>query len=334
VSDPFEVLSDEARNALSQRGHPDWLDPMLATLTDDHFSDPGWIYERKLDGERCLAFRDDDRVRLMSRNQKTLNDTYPELEEALAEERWDDFVLDGEIVTFEGNVTSFQRLQQRMKLTDRDEARASGVAVYYYLFDVLQLAGHSTEDLPLRLRKSVLKSAFDFSDPLRFTGHRNEEGEAYLEEACGKRWEGLIAKDAGAPYVHSRSKKWLKFKCVNRQEMVIAGFTDPKGERTGFGAILIGYYEDGDLVYAGKVGTGFDDETLERLSGRFEKLERASSPFDRGEPSGRGVHFVRPQLVAEVGFTEWTEDGKLRHPRYLGLRRDKDPEDVVREGGG
>ncbi len=333
MSDLFSSLSDEERDALESRPHPDWVKPMLAKLTHDHFSDPGWMYERKLDGERCLVFRHGSKVHLRSRNRKNLNTSYPEIEQAIADLDCDDFVADGEVVAFSGNVTSFQRLQQRMQVDDPDEARASGVAVYYYIFDIMYADGRSIEKLPLRTRKAILKNALDFADPLRFTAHRNEHGTKFLDEACDKGWEGLIAKDCSAPYVHSRSKKWLKFKCVGRQELVIGGFTEPGGERIGFGALLLGYYRDDDLVYAGKVGTGFDDETLRSLGGRLERLERKTSPFDHGKPSTKGVHWVRPKLVGEIGFTEWTSAGKLRHPRFLGLRRDKDPRDVVRERG-
>ncbi len=190
----------------------------------------------------------------------------------------------------------------------------------------------SRERRPARRdRKALLRGAIDFEEPLRFTPHRDEEGEAYLEEACGKGWEGLIAKDAGASYVYSRSRKWLKFKCVHRQELVVGGFTDPGGSRKGFGALLLGYHEDGDFVYAGKVGTGFDDETLEWLRGKMDDIEVDEPPFDDGDPGEKGEHFVKPELVAGIGFTEWTSDGELRHPRYLGLRDDKDAKDVVRE---
>jgi len=331
VTEPFDGLPDRLRSKLDARDHPEWIQPMLATLTHDPFSDPDWVYERKLDGERCLAFRDGDRVRLLSRNEKKLNDSYPEIEAAIAGQSVDDFVVDGEVVAFDGNVTSFQRLQQRMQLTDRDRARSSGVAVFYYLFDILHLAGRSTERLPLRARKALLKRVFDYETRIRFTSHRNRDGEEWLDEACAKRWEGLIAKDASAAYVHSRSRKWLKFKCSNRQEMVIGGFTEPHGERLGFGALLLGFYDDGELVYAGKVGTGFDDDTLHRMRGRLDSRERATSPYDRGDPQDNDVNWVRPDLVAEIGFTEWTSDGRLRHPRFLGLRRDKKAEDVVRE---
>ncbi|MFO7960279.1 MAG: non-homologous end-joining DNA ligase [Nitriliruptoraceae bacterium] len=330
MSDPFERLSAEDRERLREEPFPDWLDPMLATLTDDHFSDPDWLYERKLDGERVLAYRSDEGVRLVSRNATELNDTYPELHDALGRASRVAGVLDGEVVAFEGSRTSFSKLQPRLQVSDPEEARASDVAVFLYVFDVLHLDGRSTRDLPLRARKSVLRAAVAFDDPLRWVSHRNEDGEAWLEEACAKGWEGLIAKRADAPYHHGRSRDWLKFKCVNRQEFVIGGFTDPQGERDRFGALLIGYHENGELRYAGKVGTGYDQQTLEQLGELLEQRERRTSPFADG-PEEKGLHFVTPELVAEVGFTEWTHDGRLRHPRYLGLREDKEPQEVVRE---
>jgi bifunctional non-homologous end joining protein LigD len=325
-------LSEQERDALKNASVPHWTAPMLATLTHDDFSDPDWIYERKLDGERCLVFRDGDHLRILSRNQENLNDTYPELVEALKREWLQSFVVDGETVAFEGDVTSFSRLQGRIGIKDPDEARASGIAVYLYLFDILHRDGYDVTGLSLRTRKALLKDALSFRDPVRYTAHRNEQGQKYYEEACRKGWEGIIAKDAGSAYVHARSKKWLKFKCGNRQELVVGGFTDPGGSRIGFGALLLGYYEDGELRYAGKVGTGFDDETLESLRERIDKLERKICPFDNCEEApGKGVHWVTPKLVAEIGFTEWTSDNRLRHPRYLGLRTDKPADKVVRE---
>lgn len=219
-----------------------------------------------------------------------------------------------------------------MRIDDPEEARASEVSVSYYLFDLLHLDGRDLTDVPLRDRKRVLKAAFEFGDPIRFLTHRNEDGEAYLEEACSDGREGIIAKRASSGYVHDRSKDWLKFKCVNRQELVVGGWTEPEGERIGLGALLLGYHESGDLTCAGKVGTGFDEETLRELSDALEERERETSPFaDDAGPSGSGVHWARPELVAEVAFTEWTDGGKLRHPRFEGLRGDKDAEDVVRE---
>lgn len=166
--------------------------------------------------------------------------------------------------------------------------------------------------------------------PLRFVSHRNEHGTDYWRRACRKGWEGVIAKDATSVYEGSRSRKWLKFKCVHQQELVIGGYTEPKGERRHFGALLLGYYEDGKLRYAGRVGTGFDEDLLASLGRKLERRVRESSPFD-GPVEENGVTFVRPDLVGEVGFTEWTSDSRLRHPRFLGLRDDKDAKDVVRE---
>lgn len=308
---------------------PEWCPPMLAVLTDERFSDPDWLYERKLDGERVLVFRNGDRVRLMTRNRHDVTNTWPEIAEALARQPAGDFVADGEVVAFDGPVTSFSRLQGRMQITDPDRARQSGIAVYLYLFDLLHLEGHDPTGLPLRRRKALLKRALRFDEPLRYTQHRNEDGEAYFAEACEKGWEGVIAKDAGAPYTHGRSRKWLKFKCANGQELVIGGFTEPKGDRPGFGALLLGYYEDGALRYAGKVGTGFDNAFLTSFRETLDDRLRDSSPF--ADVVDENALWVRPDLVAEIGFTEWTTAGKLRHPRFLGLRRDKPADQVTRE---
>ena len=334
MSELLEGLSEDERGRIRKADVPEWTRPMLATLTHEPFSDAGWIYERKLDGLRLLVFRQAGSVRLVTRNRKERSAMWPDVSEALAAGDGADLVADGEMVTFEGHVTSFSRLQERMQIRDAAEARAMAkrVRAYLYLFDLLYLEGHDLTGLPLRTRKGLLRKAVDWRDPVRFTPHRNEDGVAFLREACEKGWEGLIAKRADGAYVHGRSRGWLKFKCVNRQEFVVAGWTDPQGERVGLGALLVGYHEDGALRYAGKVGTGYDDDTLRRLSARLEGLERDDPAFaDADGLPGNGVHWAEPELVCEVGFTEWTEAGKLRHPRYLGLREDKPPEDVVRE---
>jgi bifunctional non-homologous end joining protein LigD len=314
---------------------PAWLDPELATLTQERFSDPAWIYERKLDGERCLAFRAGAQTRLMTRNQKEDTGTYPEIAEALAAQRADSFIVDGEIVAFEDGQTRFARLQQRLGVRHPDPALIARYPVFYYIFDVLWAGDRDVRTVPLRERKQILRDLLTFDDPLRFTVHRDTDGEAYYREACAKGWEGVIAKRADAPYRAGRTKDWLKFKCESGQEFVIGGFTDPQGSRTGFGALLLGYYDaDGKLVYAGKVGTGFSQRTLDTLYAALASLERDRPPFDRGDPprSGApGVHWTEPRLVGEVGFSEWTTDGQLRHPRFQGLRDDKDPHEVVRE---
>ncbi|MFW5972601.1 MAG: non-homologous end-joining DNA ligase [Bacteroidota bacterium] len=326
----LETLSEEERSKLSQESVPEWREPMKARLTHDYFSDPNWIFERKLDGQRLLASKDGQEVRLYSRNRKKNNGRFPEIVEAIAGLSVEKCLLDGEIVAFEGAQTSFSRLQPRMQVNDPEKARASGVDVYFYVFDVMHLDGYNCEALPLRTRKSVLQQSVVFDDPLRFTEHRNEDGEEYLKEACRRRWEGLIAKDARSKYRHTRSSSWLKFKCSNQQEFVIGGYSDPEGSRKGFGALLLGYYEDDRLCYAGKVGTGFSDRLLEDLRTRMNELERKTSPFD-DDVKERNAHWITPELVGEIAFTEWTADGKLRHPRFLGLREDKEASEVVRE---
>jgi bifunctional non-homologous end joining protein LigD len=295
--------------------------PMKAVLTDEAFSDPNWIYERKLDGIRCIAIKAEQRVRLLSRNDLSLNSRFPEVVQALEADSATDFVIDGEVVAFAGSQTSFARLQQRGERP---------VAVFYYVFDLLYLAGHDVTSLPLRARKALLRHALHFHGPVRLTPHRNRDGEAMFREACRKGWEGLIAKRAESPYLRGRSRDWLKFKCSAEQELVIGGYTAPRGSRTDLGALLLGYYQDGKLRYAGKVGTGFNRAELGRLAGLLEPLRRDDSPF-ADEVRERHVTWVQPRLVAEIGFSEWTRDGRLRHPRYLGLRDDKAASEVVRE---
>lgn len=328
----LEKLESPLRKKLKRASMPKWTAPMLATLTDKRFSDPRWIFERKLDGERCLAFRDGRGARLMSRNRKRLDDVYPELVEALKVASKASFVADGEVVAFEGAVTSFARLQGRMQVSDAEQARKTGIAVYFYLFDLLHLDGYDLTRLPLQARKQLLRNALPFEDPLRFTAHRREHGEKYYAEACRKGWEGVIAKRDDSAYAHSRSPSWLKFKCVRDQELVIGGFTEPRGSRKGFGALLVGFYRGKTLHYAGKVGTGYDDRTLESLRAELDKREQNDCPFAESKTAReKGVHWVEPALVAQIGFTEWTRDDRLRHPRFLGLRRDKPARNVRKE---
>jgi len=320
-ADPFAALPDVDRALLRPAPRPAQVRPMKAVLTDERFSDPDWLYERKLDGIRCVAIKAEQRVRLLSRNDLSLNGRFPEVVDALERDPVTDLVLDGEVVAFDGAQTSFSRLQQR---GERD------AAVYLYVFDLLYLAGHDTTALPLRTRKALLRRALAFHGPVRLTPHRNRDGEALFRDACRKGWEGVIAKRADSPYTHGRSRDWLKFKCSAEQELVIGGFTAPQGSRTELGALLLGYYEDGRLRYAGKVGTGFTRATLRDLAARLDPLRRDRSPFDDEVREPR-VTWVEPRLVAQIGFSEWTRDGRLRHPRFLGLRDDKAAEEVVRE---
>jgi DNA ligase D-like protein (predicted ligase) len=321
--DPFAALPDAERGLLRPTPLPEAVEPMKAVLTDERFDDDAWIYERKLDGIRCVAIKADRQVRLLSRNDLSLNGRFSHVAAALEADPGTRFVLDGEVVALADGQTSFERLQQQGERP---------VEIFYYVFDLLHLAGQDVTALPLRARKSLLRHVVGWQGPLRLTPHRNGDGVAFYEEACRKKWEGLIAKRADAPYVHGRSRDWLKFKCSAEQELVIGGYTAPRGSRTDLGALLLGVYEDGRLRYAGKVGTGFTRAILRDLAARLAPLVRESSPFvDRvREPHST---WVEPRLVAQVGFSEWTRDGRLRHPRFLGLRDDKAAEEVVRESG-
>src|SRR5258706_530290 len=329
--DPLNSLPAEAKAQLRKKSQPEWVAPMLATLTNERFSREGWLFEPKWDGERCLVFRRHSQLTLFSRNRVLLNDRYPEITSAFRRQDADLFVADGEIVTFKNGITSFAQLQQRMQVTHPSADLLRKVPVWLYLFDLIYLNGYDTQQVPLRYRKELLRNTFDFGGSLRFTEHRETEGERYYRQACRSRWEGVIAKNGESVYVSRRTRDWLKFKCINEQEFVIGGYTEPRGSRFGFGALLVGYYRGGVLVFAGKVGTGFDHDTLRRLGERLAQLETPVSPFADDPLPRSGVHWVKPRLVAQIAFTEWTRDDKLRHPRFLGLRDDKRPQDVARE---
>ncbi|MFW6218913.1 MAG: non-homologous end-joining DNA ligase [Bacteroidota bacterium] len=328
-----KLLNSEFKINLEKKNQPSAISPMLAKLTHNYFSDKDWIFERKWDGERAILFIKKDKATLQSRNQKKLNIKYPEIIEAVNGQNLPDMIVDGEIVAFDGTISSFSKLQGRMQLEDPREIKDSDVDVYYYVFDLIYLDNYLLEKIPLRERKSILKKVINYKDPIRYTTHRNEKGEAYHAEACKKGWEGIIAKDGNSSYVHARSSKWLKFKCVKQQEFVIGGYTDPEGSRIGFGALLIGFYDKKkeNFHYAGKVGTGYDKKMLEWLSEKMKKIETDKNPFTINKPKSKNIHFIKPKLVCEIGFTEWTNDEKLRHPRYLGLREDKKPEKVIKE---
>jgi len=327
------VYTPKLRGTKIHMAVPEWVEPQLATLTQDRFSDPSWVYERKLDGERCLTFRDRD-VRLLTRNQKDITSTFPEVAAALTERTQGGCVLDGEIVAFDGDQTRFERLQQRLGVVHPGDKLVSDYPAVYYIFDVMLAGGQDTRPLPQLERKRVLKELLgaDAEGPLRYTEHRGGDGVEFWHQACADGWEGLIAKNADAAYQGGRTRNWLKFKCLAGQEFVIGGFTDPQRSRQGFGALLLGYYDaDGALCYAGKVGTGFDTRTLVGLRARLDQLELGASAFQRGKPPTAGTHWVRPELVGQIEFAEWTRDGLLRQPRFQGLRDDKSAGEVVRE---
>jgi len=273
---------------------------MAATLTQDRFTGPEWTFERKLDGIRLLAFKDGRGVRLMSRTQRPQD--LPRIADAVARLPAREVVLDGE-VEWDGSA--------------------------YHVFDVAWLDGRDLTSSPLEERRAVLAAL-----PLRTPLHRvpTMEDEKPWERACRESWEGVIAKRRGSLYEHRRSPHWLKMKCEASQELVVGGFTDPQGKRVGLGALLVGYYDADELVFAGKVGTGLDSAQLRSLRARLDALELHAPPFTRGHGLPRlRVHWARPEIVVQVSFIEWTAHGKLRHPRLLGERTDKEPREVVRE---
>jgi bifunctional non-homologous end joining protein LigD len=280
---------------------PDWLEPMAATLTQDRFTASDWVFERKFDGIRLLAYKHGADVRLFSRNR--LPQDLPAVAKAIANLPVDEVILDGEVTW---------------------DRRSS-----YHVFDILWLNGRAVTSLPLEDRRTLLQE-LPFDPPMRRVELLDDEKP--WECASREGWEGVIAKRRGSPYEHRRSKHWLKMKCEASQELVVGGFTDPQGARVGLGALLVGYYERGDFVFAGKIGTGFDTKLLLDLRRRLDAIELPTSPFTKAKGLPRlRAHWVRPEIVVQVAFVEWTVHGKLRHPRLLGVRFDKPARDVTKE---
>jgi len=280
---------------------------MAATLTQERFSAPEWIFERKLDGIRLLAFKHGSDVRLLSRNRLLQNASYSSVVEAVAKQPVQDVVLDGEATGVWGKQGK----------------------VAYHVFDILWLDGRDLTLLPLDERRAMLRTLALRSPLQRVTALTDPKP---WERACAEGWEGVIAKRRDSPYEHRRSRYWLKMKCEATQELVVGGFTDPQGGRVGLGALLVGYFEGDDFVFAGKVGTGFDTKLLRELRARLDAIEIAKPPFTKAIGLPRvGAHWVRPEIVVQVAFIEWTVHGKLRHPRLLGVRTDKQAREVVRE---
>jgi ATP-dependent DNA ligase len=313
---------------------PEWLEPMAATLTEERFSGPEWLFERKFDGIRLLAYKRGASVQLFSRNR--LPQHLPAVAAAVAALPVDDTILDGEMA---------------WDPSTPDHALTAGGHSGYHVFDILWLNGRAVTSLPLEERRALL-GRLPFGAPLQHVAL--VEHQKPWELASHQGWEGVIAKRRGSPYEHRRSRHWLKMKCEASQELVVGGFTDPQGARVGLGALLVGYYaprpgsgrperqskDDGDdFVFAGKLGTGFDTKLLLDLRRRLDAIEIEATPFTKGislprRSSGSakaGTHWVRPEIIVQVAFIEWTVHGKLRHPRLLGVRFDKNARDVVRE---
>jgi ATP-dependent DNA ligase len=285
---------------------PECVEPMAATRTQDRFGDPGWVYERKYDGIRVLAFKDRRGVRLFSRNRLLQNARYPGVVEAIASLTAGQIILDGEATGVWGKQG----------------------AVAYNVFDLLWLDRRDLMRSPLDKRRAMLETV-TLNSPLMLVDRIQDDKP--WERACREGWEGIIAKRRDSAYEHRRSPHWLKMKCEASQELVIGGFTDPQGSRVGLGALLVGYFEGREFVFAGKVGTGFNAALLRELRAQLDTIEVERSPFTRAVGLPRIAHWVRPKIVVQVGFIEWTAHGKLRHPRLLGLRHDKSARKVIRE---
>lgn len=288
---------------------PAWIEPMAATLTRERFAGPEWVFEQKLDGIRLLAFKKGRDVQLFSRNQLSQNASYPTVVAAIAALPIHDVILDGEALGV---------------FRARD-------ALGFHVFDVPWLAGRDLTALPLDERRAELEK-LPLRAPLQVVP-RLSDPEPW-QRACREGWEGVIAKRCDSRYEQRRSPNWLKMKCEASQELVVGGFTDPQGQRQGIGALLVGYFEGEDFVFAGKVGTGegFTASQWLKLRAQLDKLTRKTAPFTRGTGLPRAnVHWARPEVVVAVSFTEWTNHDKLRHPRLVGVRVDKNARAVVRE---
>jgi bifunctional non-homologous end joining protein LigD len=317
-----------------------FIEPMKAKLVEKPPATGDWIYELKFDGIRLVAVKTEKKVPLLSRNQNDLSARFPEIVDAIQNLSARECVIDGEAVALDEEGRSSFQLLQALEMEGRKSP------VYFYAFDLLQLDGKSLVSLPLEARKNILeKLCADAGDPIRYSGAIHGDAERLLEEVKRRGLEGIIGKQRHSVYEPGRrSGAWIKLKCVAQQEFVIGGYTPPQGARKHFGAILVGYYENKKLVFAGKVGTGFTTKSLVTLYKKFRAEERSDCPFvdlpsrQNGQwvqgitPSMmRKMHWVNPKFVAEIKFAEWTRDGKLRAPVFLGLREDKKPRDVVRE---
>jgi bifunctional non-homologous end joining protein LigD len=293
------------------------IHPMLATLVRDPFDKSGWVYEEKYDGDRLLTYKEGKRVQLLTRNGKDHTGKLPEIAAAIEKLRPASLLLDGEVVVFDrNNVSRFQLLQQ-----------SKGHAVYA-VFDCLYVGGKDLRRDPLSVRRQMLEQMIPAKSVLLLSHQLAENGMEAYKVAKRRGYEGLVAKDLASSYVEKRSKFWLKVKIHQEDEFIIVGFTAPEGSRKHFGALLLGAYEKGKLLYVGKVGTGFDEESLSSLYERFQPLIRRTPALD-DPPREKDITFLAPRLVAQVSYQEWTTDRKLRQPVFLGLRDDKRAEDVT-----
>jgi len=310
---------------------PEFLPPQLATLVGEPPKGEQWLHELKFDGYRMLCHLNHGKARFLSRNGKDWTEKFPGLSEALKRFPAVTAILDGEIVIVDqAGRSSFQKLQQAMK--------NSSSPFLFEIFDLVYLDGFNITRAPLRERKTVLEQLLT-SDKLkgvrqlRYSDHVEGNGPQFFKQACEHAIEGIVSKLADSPYESTRNRNWLKTKCIKRQEFVIAGYTPSKKAFPGFGSLILGVYDKGKLVYSGRVGTGFSIKQRLEIQKKLDRISQTTMPFavKPGDPGLREAHWAKPQLVAEVEFTEWTADGSIRHPSFQGLREDKKPTEIIRE---
>jgi bifunctional non-homologous end joining protein LigD len=324
---PRSKVAGKVSRAKSKLGAVEFVPPQLASLVDSPPEGADWVHETKFDGYRTQALIEKGKVKLLTRTAQDWTSKYAPIATALEKMKIKDAILDGEIVALKENGQSdFQRLQNLMKAEEKNELR-------YYLFDCLRLNGEDLRGLSLVERKERLQKLLKLEkSPLIFySEHFHQGAREFLKEACGRDLEGVISKKADRPYISGRGDSWVKSKCTSRQEFVIGGFTDGTGSRLGFGALLLGVFEEGQLRYVGRVGTGFDQQGLLEIRKKLSRLQVEESPFDLKSPKGKGLHWLKPKLVAEIEFSNWTQDGLLRVPVFRGLREDKPAAEIRRE---
>lgn len=312
--------------SVKQQKMPHYISPMLAFLVEEPFDRKDWVFEVKWDGYRAIAEIENKNAKLYSRNQLSFNQRYPQIVTALEKMPVSSAVLDGELVLLDkAGRSQFQLMQNYLKTQEGN--------IIYYIFDLLYLNGYDLRDFPLIERKKLLKQLLSNSkNPhLQYSEHIEEKGIAFFREAEKRNLEGIIGKDSQSTYQMKRSHDWVKIKTHQRQEVVIGGFTQPRGGRKNLGALIVGVYEGKRLKYAGRVGGGFTQKLLSDVYSQLEPLIQEESPFESYPKSLKGVTWVRPNLVCEVVFTEWTTEGLMRHPVFKGIRVDKDPKRVKRE---
>ncbi|MBD5634569.1 MAG: non-homologous end-joining DNA ligase, partial [Candidatus Eremiobacteraeota bacterium] len=310
---------------------PEVASPMLATPVDAAFDDDEWVFELKWDGYRALTTIDrEGHISIASRSGKDFTPNFPEFADLAAAFRERPLIVDGEIVVLDAQGhSSFGALQERLDRFGRSAPAKSPATLV--VFDLLYGNGRDLRDEPLEARKAALESLLTGKGPVMFSKHVRKDGKDLYELAESQGLEGIVGKRRASKYVSRRSADWVKVKAVVRQEVAIGGWTEARGSRKHFGALLAGVYEGGEFVYAGSIGTGFDEKKLAAIAAKLAPLERKTSPFASRPKTETPAHWVAPSLVAEVTFTEWTRDGSMRHPVFVALRVDKDPHDIVRE---